>query len=131
MMNNVVLDRDVVKTYNPIVLAFVGDAVHTLFVRQNLAVNSDFKSGELHKRAKNIVCATHQSKMAESVLPDLTEDERDVFFRARNAHVKSVAKNATLADYKKASGLEAVFGFLYLTGQYERLQQLLKIGEEQ
>lgn len=130
-MNNVVLDKKVALTYNPIVLAYVGDAVQTLFVRSNLAVGSDCKTGELHKRANRIVCATHQSKVAESILPDLTDEERDVFFRARNAHVNSVAKHADIIDYKKASGLEAVFGFLYLTGQYDRLQQLLEFGEKE
>ena len=124
-----VLDKNTAKSYNPIVLAFVGDAVYTLFVRQTLTLNSDAKAGDLHKKASKTVSAVAQSKLAMEIFPLFTEEERDVFLRARNAHTHSSAKNADLADYKKASGLEAVLGYLYLTGQNDRLYQFLTSGE--
>lgn len=128
-MKITVLDKKIAKAYNPIVLAFVGDAVHTLIVRHDLTLNSDAKAGDLHRTASKTVSAVAQSKLADLLIPLLTEEEKDIYMRARNAHTHSSAKNADLADYKKASGLEAVLGFLYLTGQNERLFQLLSIGE--
>ncbi len=128
-MKITVLDKKIAKAYNPIVLAFVGDAVHTLIVRHDLTLNSDAKAGDLHRTASKKVSAVAQSKLADLLIPLLTEEEKDIYMRARNAHTHSSAKNADLADYKKASGLEAVLGFLYLTGQNERLFQLLNIGE--
>ena len=129
-MNNVVLDKSIAKTYNPIVLAYVGDAVHSLFIRQTLVLNSDAKAGDLHKIASKTVSAVNQSKLADLSLSLLTEEELDIFRRARNSHTHSSAKNADIADYKKASGYEAVVGYLYLTGQTDRLYQLLNIGEK-
>ena len=129
MKNVAVLSDKDAKQLNPIVLAFVGDAVHTLFVRQKLVLGSDAKAGELHKIASKSICATHQSRVADSILPFLTEDESDIFKRARNAHTHSAAKNAQLGDYKKASGFEAVLGYLYLTGQEDRLAEIIEAGE--
>jgi len=129
-MNNVILDKCVAKAYNPIVLAYVGDAVHSLYVRHSLVLKSDAKAGDLHQKASKTVSAVSQSKLADLVYPHLTEEEADVFRRARNSHTHSSAKNADIIDYKKASGLEAVFGYLYLTGQEDRLFKLLSFGEE-
>lgn len=110
---------------NPLVLAFVGDAVQQLFVRTKLSADHDSKSGELHKLAISEIKAVSQAVTAEQLLPLFTERETDVFKRARNSKVNSPAKNASLADYKKASGLEAVLGYLYLSGQHDRLYALL------
>jgi len=126
---NELTDKNIVKAYNPIVLAYVGDAVHSLYVRQHLVSNSDSKSGDLHKIASKIVSAVNQSKLADIAINIMTEEEMDIFRRARNSHTHSSAKNADISDYKKASGYEAVIGYLYLTGQNERLYQLLNIGE--
>ncbi|MBR5250497.1 MAG: Mini-ribonuclease 3 [Clostridia bacterium] len=129
-MNNFILDKCVAKAYNPIVLAYVGDAVHSLYVRHSLVLKSDAKAGDLHKKASKIVSAVSQSKLADLIYPILTEEEADIFRRARNSHTHSSAKNADIIDYKKASGLEAVFGYLYLTGQEDRLFQLFSYGEQ-
>lgn len=112
---------------NPLVLAYVGDAVHTLFVRAHLASSSDAKTGELHKLATAEVKATHQSELAGELLPLLTEEELAIYKRARNSKMNSTAKHAELVDYRRATGYEAVLGFLYLTGQLDRLKSLLGV----
>lgn len=126
---NDVLDKNVAKAYNPIVLAYLGDAIHSLYVRRQLILNSDAKAGDLHKVTSKTVSAVNQSKLADLALEIMTEEELDIFRRARNSHTHSSAKNADIADYKKASGYEAVLGYLYLIGQMDRLYQLLSIGE--
>lgn len=113
---------------SPIVLAFIGDAVMTLFVRQKIAESHDFKSGRLNEMASKIVCAEAQSQLADNILPYLTEEEQEIFRRARNAKKPSHAKNATIAQYNKSTGIEAVIGFLYITGDDERLNFILNFG---
>jgi len=110
---------------NAVVLAFVGDAVYTLYQRAGLALSSTAKSGELHRRAAAEVNAFAQARRMEVLLPLLTERELAVYKRARNSKTANVAKNADIADYKKATGMEALIGFLYISGQNERLKVLL------
>lgn len=116
-----------INQLNPVVWAFVGDAVFSLYVRAMLANKYDFKSGELTKRTSLYVKATAQSAMLEIVTPFLTATESDIVKRARNCHTGSKAKNAGLMDYKRATALEGLFGWLYLNNQHERLNQLQKI----
>lgn len=113
------------KTLNPLSLAFVGDAVQTLFVRQNLCKSIDAKACKLHLLASGQVNSVAQSKTLDAVEPLLNQDELDIVRRARNTKYHTTPSHSTLADYKKASGLEAVLGYLYLTGQYDRLRTLL------
>ena len=108
-------------------LAYVGDAVHSLFVRQNLALNSQSKPDALHQLASEKVKAASQAAFAENIESRLTETEKSVYLRGRNAKTHHKAKNQSIADYRKATGLEAVLGYLYLTGQHERLVELLTI----
>ena len=115
-----------IREFNPVVLAYVGDAVHTLYVRENLALTTDHKANKLHKITASEIKAVAQAVKADKILPMFTEAEKDVFMRARNAHTGSVAKNASIGEYKKATGFEAVIGYLYLTGQIERMKELLK-----
>ena len=110
---------------NSLTLAFLGDAVFTLFVREKLVTEHDCKSGRLHKMASDYVCAASQARMLEGITPVLTEEEKEVARRCRNCHNPSHAKNAALSDYKKATALEGVLGFLRLTGQNERLNELM------
>lgn len=109
---------------SPLVLAYVGDAVHSLIVREQLVHQHDFKAGRMHQLASSQVNAHSQSEMAERLLPLLTEEEHDVFMRGRNAKNHHVAKNQTLADYRMATGMEAVIGYLYLIGESDRIIQL-------
>ena len=92
-----------------------------------LAISSDKKSGALHKLATNEIKAEAQADKIEKLLPCLFEEEVAVYKRARNAHYSSSAKNASIGDYKKASGFEALLGYLYLTGKHDRLNELLSI----
>jgi len=122
-------EKNKVKQMNPLVLAFVGDGVETLFVRAKVALSGDGKANALHRRASAEVNAHAQSEQAERVLPYLTEEETEVFHRARNSKSRHHAKNYSVIDYRRASGLEAVIGYLYLTGEIDRLKELFEIME--
>ena len=123
-------DKNKIKQMNPLVLAFVGDGVETLFVRAKVALSGDQKANALHKRASAEVNAHAQSEQAERVLPYLTEEEKDVFLRARNSKSRHHAKNFSVTDYRRASGWEAVIGYLYLTGETDRLKELFELMEK-
>ncbi|MGN0823187.1 MAG: Mini-ribonuclease 3 [Candidatus Gallimonas sp.] len=123
------VSKERAKQMNPVVLAFVGDAAYTLYVRQNLALSSACKTGELNLRASAIVSAHGQSGAIERILPRLTEDEAEVYRRGRNAKKPTKSKHATSAEYSRSTGLEAVVGYLYLTGEIGRIGELF-FGEE-
>ena len=116
---------------NPQVLAFVGDGIYTMYIRNMIVLNNKGKSGELHKLTAKYVKAKTQSEAIEKLLPALTEDEQDVFRRGRNYKTQSTAKNSSVQEYHRATGFEAVLGYLYLSGQRERLNELLikSLGE--
>lgn len=111
---------------NAVVLAFVGDAVFTLYVRKKLSLTGDFKTGELNKRASQEVSAHGQSMLTDELLTKLNEDELAIFHRGRNAKKPTKSKNASVAEYNRSTGFEAVIGYLYLTGQTERIDELLE-----
>ena len=129
MFNNFKLTETEVKALSSISLAFVGDAVYSLHVRQKLLENKDEKAGALNKKSASIVCATAQSKLADKWLNVLTEEELYVFKRARKAKKGTRAKNATVQEYNKSTGFECLVGYLYLTGQTDRLNYLLNYKE--
>ena len=110
---------------NPVVLAFVGDAAYTLLVRTELAESSAAKANELNKKAAEIVSAHGQSGALERMLPLLTEEEEAVYRRGRNAKKPTKSKNASVAEYNVSTGFEAVIGFLYLVGDYARIDELI------
>ena len=107
-------------------LAFVGDAVYTLMVREKMACTG-FQPGKLHDLSVNMVKASAQASACEIISPLLSEKEADIIRRARNAHVGSLPKNATSRDYHAATSLEALFGWLWLTDQKGRAQELFNI----
>lgn len=113
------------STLSALSLAYVGDAVHSLYVRENLLGGVQFKTDVLHKLASSEVKAATQAQLAERLESRLTEAEKSVYLRGRNAKAHHKAKNQSIADYRKATGLEAVLGYLYLTGQQERIVELL------
>lgn len=117
------------RMINPVVLAYVGDGVHTLYVREKLAYSSTAKSGELNKREAKIVCASAQARAANLLMEEFSEEELAVYKRARNSKKGSKAKNSTAGDYVKSTGFEAVVGYLYITGRIERLNYLLEKAE--
>ncbi|MBQ3817192.1 MAG: ribonuclease III [Clostridia bacterium] len=112
-----------VNLLSPSVLAFVGDGVYGLYVRTMLARNNR-PSGELHKLSVNWVNAAAQAKAFEIIEPLLTETEKSVFKRGRNFHTGNVPKGATPAEYHTATGLESLFGYLYLSGNTKRADEL-------
>ena len=125
------LSKERAALMNPVVLAFVGDAVYTLLVRTELAQNSAAKANELNKKAAEIVSAHGQSGALERMLPLLTEEEEAVYRRGRNAKKATKSKNATVSDYVRSTGFEALLGYLYLTGQTERIQELFLPDKEE
>lgn len=124
------LDKTKATNINPIVLAFVGDAVYSLFVRERLAFNSDKKSGELNKIAVSEVKASAQAKFVGEIMDLLNEEEAGVFKRARNAKKTTRAKSASVVEYNMSTGFEAVLGYLYIKGDIERLNFLLNKGNK-
>ena len=119
------MERKNADECNPIVLAYLGDTVYDLFVRSYLVKNRMGLIRTLHERAAGIVNAKSQAASARKILDRLTEHEHDIFLRGRNAK-SSVPKNMEAADYRYATGLEAVVGYLYLTGQYSRMQEIFE-----
>ncbi len=122
------MDKNKANNVSPIVLAFVGDAVYSLFVREKLTFETDYKAGELQKLSANEVNAVAQAELVKEILPMLTEEEIGIFKRARNTKKGTKAKNASVADYNASTGFEALLGYLYLTGQNERLNFILNKG---
>ncbi len=121
-----ILSPEGARNLNPVVLAFVGDAVYSLYVREKLVRGTDFKTGMLQKLASQKVSAHGQSELTEKILPALTEEEADIFRRGRNAKKTTRSKHASVGEYNRSTGFEAVLGYLYLTGQYQRIDFLLK-----
>ena len=121
-----IFSEDDAKQLSSIALAFVGDAVYSLYVRQKLVESNDSKTGELNKISSEIVCAKAQSKRIIELMSILTEEEIAIFKRARNAKKGAKAKNASVVEYNNSTGFEAVLGYLYLTGNSQRLEYILE-----
>ena len=116
------------KSMNPLALAFVGDGVFELLVREKLCCESRLPVSALHRQAVEQVCARRQAEDGRRLQSLLTEEEQEVYRRGRNARVHHVPKNAAVADYHAATALEALFGYLYLTGNFSRAVELCRIG---
>ena len=112
-------------TLSPLTLAFVGDAVFSLYIREMLVCDANRPVGKLHKLSVQWVKAEAQSKGMHAILPILTEKETEVFKRGRNAHTSHTPKNQSGCDYHYATGFEALVGYLYLKDEEERLALLL------
>jgi len=118
------------KQKDSLSLALCGDAVWSLFVREKLILSSNAKAGAISAKAVAFVCAKAQCQILYAIEDKLTEEEQGVVRRARNAYNPTKAKNSTVDEYKKATALEALLGFLYLTGQNERLNDILEMCYE-
>ena len=118
------------KQKNPVTLAFLGDAVYTLWVRQKLVERADAKPSDLQRTAAQIVSARGQSAFLEELIPLLTEEENGIFRRGKNAKKPTHSKGATALEYNRSTGFEAVLGFLYLTGNDARIKELLQKSDE-
>ncbi len=118
-------DTDI-KTYSPLTLAYIGDAVYDLLIRTYVVETGNAPANKLHKSTIKLVSASAQAELYHRIEDMLTEEEIAIFKRGRNAKSFSSAKNASIQDYRIATGLEALIGYLYLKGRTERLMELLK-----
>lgn len=118
------------SSYSPLTLAFIGDTIFDLLVREELVREGNRPVNQLHKTASTMVCASAQAESIRKVMDSLTEEELDVFKRGRNAHPGSTRKNQSVADYHYATGLESLFGWLYLGGKTERIKELYSLMKE-
>lgn len=116
------------RTYSPLVLAYIGDGIYDLVIRTMMVGKGNAHVNLLHKRTSQLVKAHAQSEMISMLLPELTEEEQAAYRRGRNAHSPTMAKNATMADYRRATGFEALMGYLYLEDRMDRLLELVLLG---
>lgn len=112
------------KQYGALALAYMGDSIYELIVRRHIMKKANYPVNTLHKIATKYVSATAQSKIFERIEPHLTDEEIALFKRGRNSKPYTMAKNATPADYKRATGLETLFGYLFMCENYERISEL-------
>lgn len=124
------LNEDEIRAISSIGLAHLGDAVYELLVRTYLCVHGKATGKGLHRATIALVCAQSQSRFADLLLPSLTEEETAVFKRGRNANVHTIPHSADRAEYQKATGLEALFGYLYLQNRHERINELFVLMME-
>ncbi len=115
-----------IKTYSPLTLAFIGDCVYDMIIRSILVCEGNRGVNGLHKDKSNLVKAETQAQMATELKEFLTEEEADIYKRGRNAKTVSHAKNAGISQYHKATGFEALIGYLYLKGEEDRILELVK-----
>nr|MBQ8253443.1 ribonuclease III [Lachnospiraceae bacterium] len=117
-----------VRTYSPLTLAFIGDCVFDLIIRTVVVERGNRAANGLHKTKSAVVKAQTQAEMIEALLPELTPEEESVYRRGRNAKSYTTAKNASVGDYRKATGFEALIGYLYLQDDMDRVLYLVKKG---
>lgn len=122
------LEEKDLRTYSPLTLAYIGDGVYELVIRTVLVKKGNCPVNQLHRKASSLVKAASQSAMMEFIEPMLTEEEHSVYRRGRNAHSPTMAKHATMADYRRATGFEALMGYLYLKEDFGRIVELVRAG---
>lgn len=114
-----------IRTYSPLTLAYIGDAIYDLVIRTIVVERGNRSANSLHKKTVGYVNARVQAKMIDALEDELTEEEASVYRRGRNAKSYTSAKNASVIEYRKATGLEALCGYLYLQGRQERMLFLI------
>ena len=120
-----------VAEYSPLTLAYIGDCVYELIIRTRLVMQKNAPVNKLNKKASDLAKAGTQAAIIEKVMDTLTGDEVVVYKRGRNAHSYTRAKNATASDYRKATGFEALIGYLYLQKKFDRIMEIVKTGYEE
>jgi ribonuclease-3 family protein len=126
-----IAERTDASLLKPLTLAYIGDAVYEAANRLIAVSGPERAMAEIHKECTERARAESQARIAEALQDVLTEEEMKVYLRARNAHTGTRTRSATSGEYHKATGLEAVFGYLYLLGRYDRIAYLLRTGSEQ
>ena len=120
--------EQVFKEINPIMLAFIGDAVHTLYIRDKVVKLENLLLKDYHRKSSSFCNAKAQAKVLEQIQDNLSEQELDIVRRARNVKVGHIAKHSDIETYKKSTSLEALIGYLYLKGNFERLKQIFDLA---
>ncbi len=126
-MENIAVNHSKADEVSPLTLAFIGDGVYDLLVRDCLVRSANRPVGELNKIKVSLVNCKSQAEFAKQIMPSLTEKELAVYKRGRNAAPKCTPKNGSVADYHSATGLEALFGYLHLNGDNERINELFNL----
>lgn len=116
---------------NPVVLAFLGDAVYSLWVREQLVRSGEGKASEFQRAAARLESARGQSAYLKKILPLFSEREEEIYRRGRNAKKATKSKNADAAEYNRSTGFEAVLGYLHLIGNDERIEELLALTDKE
>ena len=116
------------RSYSPLALAYIGDGIYELVVRTAVMGKGGCQVNKLHRLCSHLTKARAQSEMADILLPHMTGQEEEIYRRGRNAKSYTTAKNASVNDYRRATGFEAVMGYLYLSGQFPRLVELVKFA---
>ncbi|MGI6007377.1 MAG: Mini-ribonuclease 3 [Ruminococcus sp.] len=120
-----------IRTYSPLALAYIGDSIYDLLIRTMIMSEGNRPVQQMHRKASRLVKAPKQAEMIEKIRPHLTDEEERIYKRGKNAKPHTIAKNASLSEYHKATGMEAVMGYLYLSGNIKRIVDLVKIGLEE
>jgi ribonuclease III family protein len=116
------------KTYSPLTLAFIGDVVYDLIIRTLVVENGNAPVNKLHKKVSNLVKAPAQMELFHKIEDKLTEEELAIYKRGRNAKSFTSAKNASIIEYRSATGFEALIGYLYLNNEFTRVLDIIKLG---
>ena len=116
------------KSYSPLILAYIGDAVYEIIIRTIIVSDGNTQVNKMHKKSSNLVKAETQANIIKAIMDDLSEEELATYKRGRNAKSYTSAKNASISDYRMATGFEALIGYLYLSGQTERMTDIVKLG---
>lgn len=114
--------------YSPLTLAYIGDGIYEIVIRTLIVEQANCQVNKIHKAASELVKAQTQAQLAFLIMDELNEKEIKIYKRGRNAKAVTRAKNASMSDYRTATGFEALMGWLYLTGQSERMLMLVKMG---
>lgn len=117
-----------ITNYSPLTLAYIGDGIYEIVIRTVIVDEANRQVSKIHKAAAELVKAQTQANMIKSIMDELTEEEVAVYKRGRNAKAVTRAKNASMGDYRTATGFEALMGYLYLTGNSERMMKLIKMS---
>ena len=117
-----------ITDYSPLTLAYIGDGIYEIVIRTIIVDEANRQVNKIHKAASGLVKAGTQAKMIHLIMDDLTEDEIQIFKRGRNAKAVTRAKNASMSEYRRATGFEALMGWLYLSGKSDRMMDLIMLA---
>ena len=124
------IEKKDIKTYSPLAFAYIGDEIYDLVVRTAVVLEGNIPVNKMNAHTSRLVKASAQAEAADRLLESgmLSDRENDVYRRGRNANSKTMAKNASVSDYRKATGLEALVGYLYLNGEFDRALELIRVA---